>query len=441
MWGVNAKKGSVKADVGVGSTSERGVDAEAGSLGANNLTIVAGDNASFEGTDLAAQNDATIVAGGDVEFSAARSTYESDSLDVSVGIGVGKKSASADVGVGVGEERQNIGDAGSVSGGNNIAIISGGDVAFEGTDLEAGNGVAVAAAGDVTFAAVESTSTSTDVNVGVGFGAASETENDEETGDSTTTDSASGNLELGISLANSRQQTGSNINAGEGGFTVQSGGDVTLQGTQASTEGAMNISAEGSIAQTSTSSESSSFGLELEVSGESSTETTTAGSKDAEPVEVESSDSDDVAVTDVQEAPTEPEVEEETEVEASVAFEAESDSETTETQLQAEGGITLTQAGLIDTIAGVDVMAKPQRLADGSQRGIVPGALAIPAGTQVTLFDVNGLPLPQWIQFDATLGALTAKPPENFSGTLEVIISVPQADGSFTKVGMIVGGG
>ena len=438
--GVNAKKGSAKADVGVGSTSERGVDAEAGSLGANNLTIVAGDNASFEGTDLAAQNDATIVAGGDVEFSAARSTYESDSLDVSVGVGVGKKSASADVGVGVGEERQNIGDAGSVNGGNNIAIISGGDVAFEGTDLEAGNGVAVAAAGDVTFAAVESTSTSTDVNVGVGFSAASETENDEETGDSKTTDSASGNLELGISLANSRQQTGSNINAGEGGFTVQSGGDVTLQGTQASTEGAMNISAEGSIEQTSTSSESSSFGLELEVSGESSTETTTAGSKDTEAVEVESSDSDDVAVTDVQEAPTEPEVEEETEVEASVAFEAESDSETTETQLQAEGGITLAQAGLIDTIAGVDVMSKPQRLADGSQRGIVPGALAIPAGTQVTLFDVNGLPLPQWIQFDATLGALTAKPPENFSGTLEVIISVPQADGSFTKVGMIVGG-
>ena len=489
--GIDAKKGNVSADVGVSNARERGVDAEAGSLNANNLTIVAKDNASFEGTDLAAENDATIVAGGDVAFTAARSTFESDSLDVEVGVGIGKKSASASVGVGVGQERQNIGDAGSISGGNNIAIVSGGDMAFEGTDLEAGNGIAVAAAGDVTFAAVESTSTSTDVNVGIEAGASSKTEKDKESGDSTTTDSANAGFELGIGLANSREQTGSNINAGEGGFTVQSGGDVTLQGTQASTDGAMDISAEGDITQTSTTSESSSFGLELAASVESTTETTTPGEKQAEPEadagsadkaadaggDTGSSDEDsqskDTATASAEapaadeeeqapqagkesaaedgeggseeegkadEEPAEPEVEEETEIEASGDLEIESDSETTETELEAEEGVTLTEGAVIGIIEGVEVMAQPQVLADGSQRAIIPGALAIPPGTEVVLYDVEGMPLPAWVQFDSTLGAIVAKPPEGFTGILDIVINVPQADGSMAKVGMRVGG-
>ena len=50
------------------------------------------------------------------------------------------------------------------------------------------------------------------------------------------------------------------------------------------------------------------------------------------------------------------------------------------------------------------------------------------------------MPLPAWVQFDSTLGAIVAKPPEGFTGILDIVINVPQADGSMAKVGMRVGG-
>ena len=468
--GVGLSAKSVEANVGVTDTESRETVAEAGSLSGNNLTIVAGENASFEGTELTAENDTTIAAGGSVKFTAARSTLESSDLSVDVGVKLGKAETSASVGVGIGNENANIGTAGSINAGNNIAIVSGDDVAFEGTELGAGNGINVAAASDVTFAAVESTSSSTNVNVGVEAGVTSSSKKDKETGTTTSKEGASGGLELGLGLAGSREQTGSDINAGEGGITIQSGGDVTLQGTQASTDGALDISAEGDISQSSVSSESSSFGLELSASVEMETETSTPGTPESEEADVEAEDTADdtetnVASKDTAQAPVsetdstdepeaaptageetdteepaeEPEVEEETTVEASLSVEAESESETTETELEAGEGVTLTEGAIAAAIQGVDVMVTAQVLPDGSQRAIIPGAMAIPPGTTVVLVDANGLPLPSWVTFNSVLGAVVAKPPAGFAGVLDVVISIPQADGTMSKVGLRVG--
>jgi hypothetical protein len=65
--------------------------------------------------------------------------------------------------------------------------------------------------------------------------------------------------------------------------------------------------------------------------------------------------------------------------------------------------------------------------------------MAIPPGTTVVLVDANGLPLPSWVTFNSVLGAVVAKPPAGFAGVLDVVISIPQADGTMSKVGLRVG--
>jgi len=48
----------------------------------------------------------------------------------------------------------------------------------------------------------------------------------------------------------------------------------------------------------------------------------------------------------------------------------------------------------------------------------------------------DGKPLPDWVKFDAATGAISGTPPADFSGSVSIVVGVPQADGSTRKIGV-----
>ena len=465
-----SKEGSdvgVNVDVGVNIESERGTNAEAGSLSAKNLTIVAGNDVKLEGTALAAEENAAIAAGGSVDFSAARSTREASSLGVEVGVGFGKeeendkKSGSLNLGVEVGNEKENIATAGSISAGQGISVSSGKNMSFEGTDLAAGDKIALSAGGNVDFKAAESTSSTT--NVGVGFGVEKESETSTEDGEKEESDKTAVSGSLNLELANSKEQKASNLSAGAGGITIQSGGNVGLQGTQMATDGAATIDAQGKIIKTEAQSSSSEFGLGLEASMEVENKKTSPD-PDAKKDDKEGGDDKSDAKSDDKAEPkadAKPDAKADTkagEADADAAKEADDPNAVTEEQekkkgvsgtlsfsssaasqsvkIQAAGGSRQTQGGRTGLIAGTSQTISASISPDGSQTALVPGAF----GKKVGLSGTDGSPMPDWVTFDPALGSVTAKPPADFSGTLDIVVAVPQADGSVRKIGMSVVG-
>jgi len=477
--GIDTEKPSFNVGVGVSNESEKSSEAVTGSLSAKNLTIVAGNDATFVGTEISAEENANLAAGGTVDFQAARSTYEADSTSVEVGVGMGKASktttsegasktkqeSAIELGVEVSRERENIAQAGSISAGNGINISSGEDMNFEGTNMDAGDGIALSAGGDVNFTAAESTSSST--NVGVGLGLANETES--ETKDGKTENGKTGKLDasLDLGLASSREQEGSTLNAGNGGITIQSGGDVNLQGTQMDTEGAASIEAAGSINETAATSESSEFGLGLEVKaevgmggdesgGDSGTKSEGGDAKAADSSEdaaksEEPAKTEEAAPTaetegDAKAAEGEAKAEEGGEEEdsgnkfgmqASASIENESSSQGVE--INAAGGVTKSEGVLNGQVVGTSQTVTASVRADGTQTALIPGAIAIPAGTEVALTGPNGETLPEWVKFDSLTGSISAKPPADFQGEMPVVVAVPQKDGSVKKIGVVIG--
>ncbi|MFQ3199730.1 MAG: filamentous hemagglutinin [Zhongshania sp.] len=202
------------AEYGGGDSSESTTTARAGSISAGgNLNIKTKGDATFVGTNLEAGDQASIDAGGDVDFQAARNTTSSssDSTDANVSLSATKQDKS--MGVGGGYE-QSDGESstavvGSIKSGNGgTSIKSGGDSSFEGTQLASDGAISVDAGGDVNLMAAKSTSS--DVNAG-----------------------ASGEIGMGAE--------GSPEGVVDGGFTdvgstdstttsIQSGGDISIKG-------------------------------------------------------------------------------------------------------------------------------------------------------------------------------------------------------------------
>jgi len=178
---------------GAGGTTRSGVDASAaggfsrstaesstataGSINTGGkLTLSAGQTASFEGTAMAAGGDATVAAKDGVTISAARSTSASESYGARVGVSAGSskesdasgsssgKSGSATVEGNYSNAKSSTAQAGSLTSGGNLKIVSGQDVNLEGTNLGAGGKASVLAGGTVNFTAAQSTSSSTGVS-------------------------------------------------------------------------------------------------------------------------------------------------------------------------------------------------------------------------------------------------------------------------------------
>lgn len=155
--GVSASKGGSKgASVGVTDESSRtnSSDAVIGSVGAgNNLTIRAGKDVTFEGTDIGAGKDASISAVGDVKMLAATSTVSTDSKSISAGVSASQdaksRHAGATVGVVLAKSDSTTQTGSSVAVGGDLNIRSGGLTTMQGTQADVGGSAKLDAAGGV----------------------------------------------------------------------------------------------------------------------------------------------------------------------------------------------------------------------------------------------------------------------------------------------------
>ena len=282
---------SVSASVGVGEDSvavnagfekskESGTQSLTSSLNTNgNLKISAGNDAKFEGTELEAQKDAEINAGGNVEFKEARDESFSETIGVEVGVSVGSSekedkekgtktqssSLGLNLGVGYDKSEESLAKDGSIKAGNNLKINAGKDANFVGTEIEAGNSAEISAKEDVNFKASESKSES----IGLGIEAAVGTkttkkskipleDDKDQNSDKKVEKENSGSLSGEISYQNEKEQNGTSLKTGNGGLKIVSGNNINMQGTKIQNDG--NLETTGNINKTST--QNSSFSID-----------------------------------------------------------------------------------------------------------------------------------------------------------------------------------
>lgn len=228
-----------------------------------NLTLAAGQDMRFEGTQVAGGGDTRIAAGGNVDFAAARNTSSSESTSFSASLSA-SKSSSSDSGTGessqgksggIGAEfsyqkkRSSEAVAGAIASGGKLQIKSGGNTALEGTDVSASGTAAIQAGGNVNFKAAESTSESAGVSASAGAqgstsrssgpgkaaGAApgaTSTVNGKEHG---------GSFGLEAGAATRSDKKGGSIRAGA--IDVKAGGNAALEGTQLKSDGGIALAA------------------------------------------------------------------------------------------------------------------------------------------------------------------------------------------------------
>jgi len=221
------------------------------------LNIQTTGDASFEGTTLQAANDASIVAGGSVNMTAAKDSSDASSSNNSLSVGVSaSKAGSQGASVGVTDDNTSNTSStaviGSIAAGNNLTISAGKNIGFEGTDITAGQNASISAVGDVNMLAATSTSSSDSQSVSVGVSASQDK----------TSRHAGANVGVALAKADATQQTGSNVTVG-GNLNISSGGVATLQGTQADVGGKASIDATGGVVKTDAVNESSSSGLKV----------------------------------------------------------------------------------------------------------------------------------------------------------------------------------
>ncbi|PKN07957.1 MAG: hypothetical protein CVU73_11210, partial [Deltaproteobacteria bacterium HGW-Deltaproteobacteria-8] len=176
--GGSSSKGGVQASGGFSNSKSESSTATAGSISSGGtVSLSAGKAATLEGTNIGSGGDTTISATDGVNFSAARSTASSESYGGSASVGGGtgsstnaqgstsSKSGNAAVAGNYSSSKDSIAEAGSISSGGNLKIVSNKDVTLEGTNLSAAGKASVLAGGNVNFKAAESTSESVGVGV------------------------------------------------------------------------------------------------------------------------------------------------------------------------------------------------------------------------------------------------------------------------------------
>lgn len=213
-----APGGSLEAEWEMVNERENTSTVRTGSMQAGgNLTIRTREDASFEGTQLQAGGGASIDAGGDVNFSAARDTVESESIGAGAGLSVGiEKAGGVEVGVEGNFSRETVDSstartAGIQAGAGGVTIRSGGDANFEGTRIETQGDASIQAEGDVNMRAARDTERRT----AVGVEASLEVSREGDSGGGAFSGAASASFEDRV------QSTGT---------AISSGGSVSIQG-------------------------------------------------------------------------------------------------------------------------------------------------------------------------------------------------------------------
>jgi len=267
------------------TTSASSSTALAGSIeSGNGITIKTKGDTRLEGTNLAAEGDTTIDAGGKVTMDAARDTSTSSekSYNVSAGLSLGESSSSsgskgsvsvnAAGGFSNADSSSSTATAGSVATGGKLTITSGKTVSLEGTKMEAGGDATVSGKEGVEFTAAKSTSESTSYGVQAGASVGkSQTGNAKET---STTTTLGGNLAADYSHSKESVAEAGSLASG-GNLLIESGKDVKLEGTDLAAGNKAAINAGGSVEFTEAESTSQSVDLGLSASGSVSKTTKT----------------------------------------------------------------------------------------------------------------------------------------------------------------------
>jgi filamentous hemagglutinin family protein len=190
------------------------------------LNITAKNDVTLVGTNLAAGGTAGITATeGKIDFQAARdtssSTSASESANASFSANISGKEGSIGGGGGTSNtsESSSTGRAGSITAGN-VVLKSKGDIALEGTNVQAKDSATLETQGKVDFKAVESTYTRTATGTSAQV--------DLEAG------ATGGGAKVGASKTDEFEQsstkTGGSLSAAN--LTIKAGSGVRLEGTQ-----------------------------------------------------------------------------------------------------------------------------------------------------------------------------------------------------------------
>lgn len=267
-------KANFASDVGVSSSS--GTNAVVGSLNSGGgLNITTRGDTRLEGTQINVAGDTNVAAGGNVSIEAARNTFQSDSVTVSVAVGIDKDKSAANLkaGVDIASESSSEAVVSNINTGGSLNISAGGNMTIEGANVEAGGDAQLAAGGDVTFKEARNESTSRSISVSVDIG--KETEKSENQLESKQTKSETAKqtagLGLGVENSTSSQAVTGSIKAGNN-LTVVSGGNATFVGTDMAAGNSAQVAAAGDVNFKAAESTSTGISLGLEAKTSSSTE-------------------------------------------------------------------------------------------------------------------------------------------------------------------------
>jgi filamentous hemagglutinin family protein len=481
--GFDKDAGKFDAGVNVGVGVSKSSEAVVSNLGTKgSLNISAGKNVSIEGANLEAGGDAQLAAGGSVQFKEARNTSSEVNVDVGVQVGGTNKNdknqlkgnqtqtTGGSFGVDVGVEVQQTSTAvtGSLKAGKNLTVAAGKDVTFVGTELAAGESAQIAAVGNVNFKAAESTSVGVDASVSGGGSVTNKSTRSladkDQTGAATTSKTNKGSGSFGVDVDVASEQKGASLTVGKGGVAISSGANVNLEGTQIQSTGTTEIAAAGDVNQTSIKNVTVGVGVGAEFKASSTTKGKVDAQESAGPFggktskgEIASNDDGGVVLKSVKpldpDRPAEP-----TAASSSSGSAATTDQNASGNVGKSSGGLnkltanatvestdtTITGSSValrsgtspVAPIQGASMTLRATAQTDGSVRASVPVPAGIPSGSTVRATQPDGTALPAWVRFDPATGTISGTPPANFQGGLNVVVEVPQADGSTRRIGV-----
>ena len=225
------------------------------------------DKTTLIGTQFEAGKDVNITAGS-LDYQAAKDTTSSSSSSLSgsveakVGVvGTAGVNGSAELDAEKSKSQSTTSNAGGINAGGSINIKTKGDATFEGTNMSAKDATTVDAGGNVTFNAARDTSSESSQGVSASISAGTS-----GSGKSRESEGA-GSLGVSASGASSDTAKASTIQAGNGGVTIKSGGNTTLEGTQVQSSGTAAVTAGGQVKAVDAKSSSSSYGIDAGISG------------------------------------------------------------------------------------------------------------------------------------------------------------------------------
>lgn len=235
--GIDASKsgGGVSGGYAGGKETINSSTATAGSITATNITIKSKKDVSLEGTNLAADNSASIDATeGNIEFKAARDTYDkssnSTSVDVSLEASKQGGGGSFELGLGKVEDHSNTATGGSITA-SNLTLKSGGDTRLEGTQVDVSDSASITTGGKLTVESAVSTARSSSSDLGIS--ASLEMEKGKGANGKQTVKDGGGSASFGFQAdsesANSTTNQNATLNIG-GKLSVNTGGDLELKG-------------------------------------------------------------------------------------------------------------------------------------------------------------------------------------------------------------------